>query len=473
VASVPGVGRFSPPPVATAAARVARATRTSGLARLLAAFLFLLPMAALPPFNFVRFALLGTPVRPPSDTARDFSIGILLQPDFIAALLLLFLAVTQARGALPARSRRMSALLIAIALMTVLGGGLATIVSAWPGVSLFGLLMRLGAIALALAVLRLRPDEATLRLWCQALLAGVTLMGLNAIRVYYEIFGASTLAGLPTRRSDPRFDTYELALFGTAGENTAVLLALVPIALVLLFRSHARSERIVGGLALAVMLTNLLLNFSRWGWIVLVLGVLAMLWYWRGRRRGMLLMVGLAAVSLRFGEAIIRDLGGYFLDALNPETGSNVTDRRELAERGLALLWDNPAGYGFGSVNAVAYSSSSHNQLLDIAIEGGVIVFISAAIWIAYVGWTFLRVTLTARGEHDLTFALLLGLAMFLVKGMSSATSLVGHGMWIWIALWFLLPAMGIAALDSAEAARLRARPAVPPQEPKVRLHRL
>lgn len=419
-----------------------------------ALFLFLLPFAGLAPFTSIRFGLLATPPRPPNQPPDPYSLGIVTQPDVLLALAFLIWAGLAVQGAAIGRQGRVAlAALAVVGVGTLLGGALATAGSDWPHASFVGLSFRLAAIALGMAVILARPSADTARLWARALVLGVGLVAARAAVVYVETFGDVDARLLPALRSVPEFQGYQTAFFGTSGENSSALLMVIPVAATLAFLERRWIWKLVAIASLAAMLVNMAFSFQRWSLVVLAVGLVLILWHWGLSRRGVLISVGLIALFVKFGGTFMTELGPYFTDALDPTSGSSIAGRSDLIGEGIALMLDRPTGWGFGAANSLGgfSESSSHNQFVDIGVEGGVLIF---ALWIGWSGFVAAKLgtVMLRQGRHDLAFSMLLGVVLFEVKGLSSAASLVGpSGTWIWLALWFVLPALAITQIQDAD----------------------
>lgn len=419
----------------------------------LAGFLLLLPFAGLFPFTGVRFSWLATPARPPAQPLDPTSLGIIMQPDALAAFALLLLAITQTRGLRAGSlSGRTLTILAGVGGATLLGGALATASSAWPHASVVGLTFRMAAIGLGATVLLSSPTEATVRLWCRTLVAGVGVVAARAAVVYVQTFGDIDVSDLPGLRTVPEFQDYQLVFFGTSGENSSALLMVIPLAVTLAFTERQWRWRLMAGGALTAMLVNMAFSFQRYSLLLLAIGLVLLVLRWGLNKRAVAIVAVSCAGVLEFGGKLVNQFGPYFTSALDPASGSSVAGRWNLIQEGLGLIRDVPSGYGFGSVGALGISEgSSHNQFVDIGIEGGVVVVGAWLVWSIFVGLLFFRAAVGSR-DREFAFALLLGVILFQLKGFSSAASLFGgSGTWIWLVLWFVLPAMAVATLEAPE----------------------
>jgi O-antigen ligase len=226
--------------------------------------------------------------------------------------------------------------------------------------------------------------------------------------------------------------------------------------------------------ATLLMYANLLVSFQRWAWICLALAFALTILYYRRRKSRYALLGVVAAALLLFGTTAFTQLGGYFQEATDPTSGSNITARLRDWQEGLSILFSNPAGLGFGTAGTLADLSdtSSHNLFIDIGVEGGVLALMGTVVWAVYHLRLTVGLILRAETDSEWSFALLLGAFTFVVYGIFFNSLLYFSGLMVWLALWWLYPVMASAiftapvnhaAPNSSVQLRNRTRTATPP----------
>lgn len=380
---------------------------------------------------------------------KFFSPGVLVMPDVVLGVILAC-AFWYRRGALTAR---WPAILVWVAAALTVAGGLVSLtVSSFVGVSSAGLVARVGVLVLTLALLTKPLTSNFVRVCCYAALAGTAIICARGALAFVSTFGFPPLSVLPFLRSDPRYVAYTSVTYGFPSNTVDLLVLTVPMAAVLLVADRIRPPaRLFVLCCLIVMVTNLFIAFQRWAWFCMAVdGALIALYWLRFRASGLgarakaASALGFAGVGLLV-LATIASQAGYFAQVLDPAEASSIGTRAMTWREGIDAIVANPAGYGLGTANTLARltTSSSHNLLIDIGVEGGVLALAGASIWVCLHLWLLARVLLST--DDVLSFALLLGAFSFVLFGVFFNSLLYLSGNAVWFAYWWLFPAIAIA----------------------------
>jgi len=114
---------------------------------------------------------------------------------------------------------------------------------------------------------------------------------------------------------------------------------------------------------------------------------------------------------------------------------------------GLRFIVEHPAGVGFEQAYRLGFGGlqSSHNMVLDAALEGGLLVGIATVVWLAVIVGSLVRGALVRGSMTDMQFGMLLGAATYSVFGIFFNGQMYMAGMVIWFGLWILLPTAAYA----------------------------
>ena len=440
---------------------------------LIAGYFMYLTVANAPVMKVIRNGILQIPL-PTSGFEYPLSPWILLFPDLVFAVALMLLILPSTSRSNP-RHPLLPSFLALIGVLFLLGGGLATVASSSPGISMTGLVGRLAVILIAGIIVAHRVSESAARLWVYAALLGLTVILLNGIAVYLQTFGwPETWVDLPARRNAPDWRAFGLVTWSHAAHTSAVVLLLLPTALVLVF-VRPRWERLFLGIALAAMLATLLIAFQRWAMVCLLLDVLLLTLFWRGSIRSVRLLVFAVVAYFTAGSALVSGLGGYFQEAAVGSTEGSLQQRMVVWGEGLRRIAENPAGVGFDRGDTLRFGDqvAAHNFLLDVTVEGGLLVGLATFAWTLFCSWQLARAIVRPDGASNLRFALLLGGVSYSLFGIFQSGRVAAFGLMIWFGFWMLLPATAYALEDTSEGESreepLGRRPAVRPSRRRIR----
>lgn len=443
-------------------------TLRSPLSWLIAGYFFYLPLANLPVFKVVRNGMLDLPVFGTLNQFVPANPLLLLLPDFVFGLVLFMMSTTSLgtrhTGSSPARIWFQI-----VFVLTVAGGVLSTVGSEFTGLAMAGLVTRLGVLIVGLVIVRHRPSPEVAEFWLFAALLGTTLIMLVGIVVYWSTFGLpESLADLPIRRSLPQWLSYQRVTFGHAANNTGLLLLTFPAVLVMLTSKRGGAVPQRAGLiaAIVVMVVSLFFSFQRWGFVCALLSVALVVWYWRSTWRAPGLLIVMTALYIVVGREIVRQLGTYFAQALFESGESSLARRMLFWEAGMDQVLRVPSGIGFGTANSLPLGgqNSSHNMLLDNAVETGVIGGVALAIWAVVAIIVLVRVLWRPRPTRDLAFAFALPPAIFVLFGTFFNGQMYLAGIIVWYAYLHLFTLVALVLIEDEpvlERAPSRARVAL------------
>jgi len=418
----------------------------------IALLLFYLPWANFPQPRFLRTVLLKVPTWG-SGNETAWSLTPFLVPETVLVFILGLSVLSARNRTLPPPASVLRPLVWASGLM--LAGGLVSLAaSQYPGISIGGIAGRCTVFVLAGVMAFSAPTPRVIKLWTYAALAGTALMCTAGLFYFFKDFGLPTsLSSLPGFRVSPAISEYQRATYGF-GSNTVDLLVLTaPTAMVLSIAAspgwRARAFLIAAAL---LMYVNLLISFERWAWACMGASVLLTALYYRRQRRGLVILGAAAVGALVLGPTAVSHFGGYFWQAVDPSSGSNVLGRVHAWGEGLRFLAAHPAGAGLGMAGTLAALSetSSHNLFIDIGVEGGVLALAGSLVWAAYHTSLLVRVITRRRAEDEWAFALLLGALMFVTFGIFFNSLLYFSGLMVWLAFWWCFPVMASAITGKA-----------------------
>lgn len=421
---------------------------------LIAGYFLYLPLANVPPMKIIRNTILQIPLA----DADGFEVGlhpwIVLFPDFAFALALLVISVPLVRMAGPPHWLRN--LLLVIIAAFALGGGLATVASESPAISLVGLLARLGVLALAWLIASVGVTRSAARIWIYALFLGLGLILLNGLFVYLQTFGwTDDWTDLSARRSTQQWIEYGLVTWGHAANTAGIVLLTMPVAVMMLWtrRGAAFVERSLLVSLIVLMAVTILITFQRWALICVPAAAVMMLLRWRLSLRSLVLVALLLAVYLNIGQQILESTSGYFVEAATGTSPSSLGPRLNLMSQWISAIRDYPAGVGFEGAYRLGIGgrTSSHNMLIDATLEGGLLVGGAVAAWLAVIAMSLMRGISSRTVMTDAQFALILGAATYSLFGIFFNGQVYLAGMTIWFALWILLPVIALSMTDDED----------------------
>lgn len=423
----------------------------------IAALLFYFPWANFPQPRFVRTALLHVPIWG-SGNERAWTITPFLVPETLVVAALA-IAIFSRRSM---RERWQSAdvvILIASSALVLAGGAVSLLYSSYPGISIAGWTGRLTIFLLALVIAFSAPKPNIARLWVYAAIAGTSVMCLAGLFFFIQSFGVPTsLASLPGYRVSPGILNYQKATYGAAGNTVDLLVLTIPSAMALaVAKSTGRAGRILLAASIVLMLANMTISFERWGWVCLVMAGVLILVFNRHNLPGRRVLVGATAVGLVVAAIVFGQLGGYFEQALNPSSGSNIALRFQAWSHGLNLFLAKPWGIGLGTegVSSGLPATAGHNLFIDIAVEGGFLAAIGSLLWALRNLQLFGRVVAQASPDDEIAFALLLGTFSFLVFGLFFNSLLYLSGLMVWLAFWWCFPVIASTLMSAPSADKL------------------
>lgn len=431
------------------------------LARLIALYLFLLPFSHLSPAPGVRIRILQLPALG-GRWEHQVGVGVLLMPEFLFGVGML-VAALMVTGRWPGRPplSRGATVLIVVGVLALLTSIPATVAADPVGPAVLGWFSLASALALGVAVAILRPSEATVRTWVLALIFGTAALCAVAIRFYVNAFGIpESLSVLPSNRLHPFYDDYARITYGHSGNTACIVTVMASMTLAMLAAPKQPVWlRVALAVALAVFIVNLAFAFQRWAWVTLFAALVAVIWRYRRSGTGLTLLVVLSLVVLQVGSIVAGQLGDYFIEggSLTPG-GSTVGSRIAAWEWAIDLIRLNPAGYGISLTPTLGLPNViAHNLLVDAAVEGGVLYAASIGTWGLYVLVRTAGASFRARLGPARFAALLGGAALTTWTIFFGLTINLGHI--IPVTLWVVVPAMALAAPETAEASTLGPSP--------------
>lgn len=417
----------------------------------IAGLFFYFPWANFPQPRYLRTALLHIPTWGTANE-KAWTLTPLLAPETLVVIAIAVAVVISMRHNGLTVSAGTVVLLGSSSLM-IAGGLLSLTATHYPGISIGGLVGRLTVFVLASTIALSSPKRDAIRLWTYAAIAGTSVMCAAGLFFFVRTFGVPTsIAALPGYRVSPAIIDYEKATYGFASNTVDLLVMTIPVAIVLLIASETRTRvRILLAVAVILMVANLAIGFERWGWVCIVGAMVLTIVYYRHRSRTLpvaLIGLGVVVVAAVFS---IGKLGAYFVQALEPASGSNIEIRVGTWVQGIHVLATHLVGVGLGTEGTVAGlpATSAHNLFIDIGVEGGLLAMAGALLWAAY--HTRLVISLIRSGDtnHELAFALVLGTVTFVVFGLFFNSLLYFSGLLVWLAFWWCFPVFAAALMPS------------------------
>ncbi|MGE3961930.1 MAG: O-antigen ligase family protein [Dehalococcoidia bacterium] len=433
--------------------RVARPMEWNAPASLLmAGLLFEIPLAHLPISKALRFLVLGVPQQ--GDTSARLTPGVFFAPEFLGVV---GIGVLMLAGGYVGSARQARAfwVLVTASVLVMVGWAIALGASEFPVLSVTDGVYLIAGLLLGLLILSSRPSPTATRLWVLSLLVGVGVAGAIGTYAYLTSVGLPTdLSQFGRARALAEFDAYQRATYGHPG-GTSIVMSTAAVTSLMLFTARGTHPlvRLVLALVFAICAANLLFAFSRWGWASTVVGVSAVVLYWRTSLRGASIVLLLLVAMWFVGARIVDQLAPYFESALDDRSTSNLDLRFGLWLEGVRAVVLNPAGYGAQMTTRAPglTADSAHNVFLDMSIQNGVLAGLGVLIWSAFHTSWFVRLLRTPRPQHDFAYALTLGTTVFVANQVFNGMYLIGASGMVWHALWFTLPALALVSLDEGD----------------------
>ena len=283
------------------------------------------------------------------------------------------------------------------------------------------------------------------------LIASMLPLAFGLLQYYREWGIPSGVELLLSRYYIERMDTYMTATFGNTGNTAAYLALVLPVALsTCLTRFTGSAMRWLAFAVVLIALLNAVIVQSRTLLWILLLGVPAILWFYRVRLVGVIVVVALAAgmFVLPFLEALDELFAMSTSVFGGGETDNSVSERLEAMQYGLRTLIDFPAlGVGPGNNLFVNPYTSAHQFWLqqgsELGIGGLVASFVmTAAILLRALMLWWRR---SGRETNDLAFKCFSGAAMYALYGVIANVALANTFVNSWIGLLAVLVALGEA----------------------------
>ena len=186
-------------------------------------------------------------------------------------------------------------------------------------------------------------------------------------------------------RSHPRLEGVIGGIYSNPNDLAFAIVLSLPFCFAFLLRTRSIPRKMMWGFAMLAMLTALFMTASRAGFITLLVTGTVCLWHFGVKGKRPALIAGAALVALVIGVT----LGGRLKDRFFAISGEELESGVDVSaygsyEQRLFLIRKSVEGlehypYGIGVGNFANYSGTwreVHVSYLQIAVEGGVLVFV-------------------------------------------------------------------------------------------------
>jgi O-antigen ligase len=174
-------------------------------------------------------------------------------------------------------------------------------------------------------------------------------------------------------------------IFGNSNDMALHLVTLVPIAIVLFFSAHGPLRKILYGAGSILMITAIVLTYSRGGFIGLMVVLAFVAWKIGRRQRLTIIVCGVILVFLFLllapGNYAVR-VASIFIPSLDPVGSSSM--RREILYRAIWTALRHPLfGIGMGNFHNISLRELvSHNAFTQVAAEMGMAALVCYTMFI-------------------------------------------------------------------------------------------
>lgn len=307
-----------------------------------------------------------------------------------------------------------------------------------------------------LAVRQYTDSQLTVTSLLAAIMLGAAIPLALGLVAYYREWGLpSGVELLMSRYMLDRMQGYMTATFGNTGNTAAYLALIIPVAGAAALSKHVGPWLRALGTALTIVcLGNALIVQSRTLLWLLVFASATLLWFFRVRIAGVVLVLLLACAVfvLPFLESLDEFVSHTTSVFQGGEADASLAERLDAMQVGARTILDNPAlGVGPGNTLVVNPYTTAHQYWLQQGSELGLIGLVAAIVLSASVFLRFATIARrrSGRSSDELQFACYGGAMWYLAYGLLANVTLSNSVVNAWIGVFAALLAMGEGAADS------------------------
>jgi O-antigen ligase len=298
-----------------------------------------------------------------------------------------------------------------------------------------------------------------------ALSLGLIVPLLGGVWQFYRAFGIPDLTTLVLARFDTdRMEAYQSITFGNVNNTAAlVMLVLPPLLALAIDRETHKGMRLWFALCALAAAANLLIVFSRAAFLVVPLFVLPILYVYRRRALGAVLIAAVVLVPVAWmhrGSVTSALWWDYMHSAFYPQMQSDnsVNERLDSIGEGLTVIREHPlVGVGPGrSYHYITYDTA-HQMSVQQGVETGILGLAAISALTVAVAWEMIKAATgrTVGAMNRQRFLCLIGPFAYLTYGaLANAPLTIGP-----VNIWITNVAAMLALADSTAEGQLHRPP--------------